>query len=212
MMPAKPPKVKRKKKTHKKGAFLLFILIGFGLGAFFLFREEIIGLFQPGETEKLPPAAHYRTIVLYFSDGDGEFLVPEKERIEKKKSVDQEAKEIIERLIRGPKGKATPTLPAQTRLLNVHVGNDGVAKVSFSKALRTEHPGGSSAEMITVYSIVNSLIANFPEVSRVQILIEGSEIETLTGHLSLRRPLQRKPDLIRELNGAQARPGKGAEG
>jgi spore germination protein GerM len=72
-----------------------------------------------------------------------------------------------------------------------------VAKVNFSLALSKDHPGGSSAEMMTVYSIVNSLALNFPQIKRVQILIDGKSIETITGHLSLRQPISPKPHLIK---------------
>jgi hypothetical protein len=46
---------------------------------------------------------------------------------------------------------------------------------------------------LTVYSIVNSLTANFPAVKRVQILVEDKPVSTLSGHIDLSRPLL--PDL-----------------
>ena len=51
-------------------------------------------------------------------------------------------------------------------------------------------PGGSEAELLTVYSVVNSLTANFPAVKRVQILIEDRPAPTLAGHVDLTRPLR----------------------
>jgi hypothetical protein len=36
---------------------------------------------------------------------------------------------------------------------------------------------------------MQTLMANVPEINRVQILIEGREVETLAGHLDIRRPL-----------------------
>jgi hypothetical protein len=51
--------------------------------------------------------------------------------------------------------------------------------------------------MMTVYSIVNSLTLNFPQIKRVQILIEGKSIETIAGHLSLKQPISSKADLIK---------------
>ena len=38
------------------------------------------------------------------------------------------------------------------------------------------HPGGSTAELLTVYALVNSLTANLPTIRRVQILIDGQEV------------------------------------
>jgi spore germination protein GerM len=75
--------------------------------------------------------------------------------------------------------------------------NGEKVRVNFNSALTKNHPGGSSAELMTVYSIVNTLTLNFPQIKRVQILIDGKPIETIAGHLSLREPLSPKPDLIK---------------
>jgi len=136
-------------------------------------------------------------IALYFSDQEGEHLVGEKREILKREDVEEEAKDVITGLIKGPRGKLIPTLPPQTKLLGLELGENGVAKVNFDKALSKGHPGGSSAEIMTVYSIVNSLTLNFPRIKRVQILIEGKAAETIARHLSLGRAISPKPDLIR---------------
>ena len=45
---------------------------------------------------------------------------------------------------------------------------------------------------------MNAVTANLPSVQRVQILIEGREVDTLAGHVDLRRPLERDRNLVRE--------------
>jgi spore germination protein GerM len=193
-------KQKRKKKSHKKnriGKILFFlILIGILVTLFFLFRQEIFDSVKPW-FEKRGILREKRGILLYFSDGESEYLIGEKREILKRDEVEEEAKDAINELIKGPKGKLIPTLPPQTKLLGLELGEDGVAKVNFNKALSKDHPGGSSAEMMTLYSIVNSLTLNFSQIKRVQILIEGKAVETIAGHLSLRQPILPKPDLIR---------------
>jgi len=193
-------KQKRKKKSHKKnriGKILFFlILIGILVTLFFLFRQEIFDSVKPW-FEKRGILREKRGILLYFSDGESEYLIGEKREILKRDEVEEEAKDAINELIKGPKGKVIPTLPPQTKLLGLELGEDGVAKVNFNKALSKDHPGGSSAEMMTLYSIVNSLTLNFSQIKRVQILIEGKAVETIAGHLSLRQPVLPKPDLIR---------------
>jgi hypothetical protein len=52
--------------------------------------------------------------------------------------------------------------------------------------------------MMTLYSIVNSLAFNFPQIKQVQILIEGEKSQTIAGHLSLEDPIFSKPDLIKK--------------
>ncbi len=191
---------KRKKKTAKKGrgGKILFLLILIGIIAliFYLFRQDIINLLKP-RLEKWSLMEKKKEVLLYFSDPEGEYLIGEKRKILKKNEVKQEAKETIIELIKGPKGKLIPTLPPRTKLLTLQINDAGVAKVNFNPALSKDHPGGSSAEMMTVYSIVNSLALNFPQIKRVQILIDGKPIETIAGHLSLRQPISPKSDLIK---------------
>lgn len=193
-------KQKRKKKSHKKGrigkTLFFLILIGILVTLFFLFRQEISDSVKPW-FEKRGILREKRGILLYFSDGESEYLIGEKREILKRDEVEEEAKDAINELIKGPKGKLISTLPPQTKLLGLELGEDGVAKVNFNKALSKDHPGGSSAEMMTLYSIVNSLTLNFSQIKRVQILIEGKAVETIAGHLSLRQPVLPKPDLIR---------------
>jgi spore germination protein GerM len=160
------------------------------------FRQEILEALKP-RVEKRVLLKEMREITLYFSDEEGEYLVGEKREILKKRVEKEEAKETILELIKGPKGKLVPTLPPRTRLLTFQIKDAGVAEVDFNPALSRDHPGGSSAEMMTVYSIVNSLSLNFPQIKRVQILIDGKPIETITGHLSLKKPVSPKLDLIR---------------
>ena len=193
-------KQKRKKKSHKKGrtgkVLFLLVIIGIGFSILFLFHQEIFDSIKPW-FGKRGILREKKGILLYFSDNEGEYLIGEKREILKRDEVEEEAEETVNELIKGPKGKLIPTLPPETKLLDLELGEDGVAKVNFSNALSKDHPGGSSAEMMTLYSIVNSLTLNFPQIKRVQILIEGKAVETIAGHLSLKKPISPNPDLIR---------------
>ena len=191
-------KSKRKKRSSKKGSggkiFFLLTLIGIGLIVFF--HQQIYDSIKP-LLERRRILSEKKEVLLHFSDSEGEYLIGEKRKILGKNEAEEEAKETIVELIKGPKGKLIPTLPPRSRLLTLKISDAGVAKVNFNAALSRDHPGGSSAEMMTVYSIVNSLALNFPRIKRVQILIDGKPIETITGHLSLRQSIPPKPDLIK---------------
>jgi spore germination protein GerM len=193
-------KPKRKKRNPKKGRGdkILFLLILIGIIAliFYLFRQDIIHSLKPW-LEQWSFMEKKKEVLLYFSDSEGEYLIGEKRKILKKRDVKEEAKEMINELINGPDGKLVPTLPPRTKLLNLRINEAGLARVNFSQALSKDHPRGSTAEMMTVYSIVNSLTLNFPQIKRVQILIDGKPVETIAGHLSLRQPIFPKPDLIK---------------
>jgi len=198
-------KKKGQRKSRKKGGagkfFLFLIIIGVGLFWAYQFRQEIFDSLKPlleKKPEKKTAVKEKKIVTLYFSEEEGEYLVGEKREIPKKESVEEEAKEAIIELIRGPRGELIPTLPSQTELLGLQLDQRGLARVNFNRALTKNHPGGSSAEMMTVYSVVNSLTSNFPNIKRVQFLVEGKQVETIAGHLSLRQSVPPKPDLIKK--------------
>lgn len=107
------------------------------------------------------------------------------------------ARSTLQELCRGPAPGSglTPTIPPGAVIRDINIKN-GLAIVNFSRELKTKHLGGSSGELLTVYSIVNTL-TQFPSVHRVQLLVEGERLETLTGHLDISQPLERDSSLIR---------------
>jgi hypothetical protein len=72
----------------------------------------------------------------------------------------------------------------------VFLAKSGEIYVDLSAELQKNHPGGTTNELLTVYSLVSALTSNLPAVTTVQILIDGREVDTLAGHLDLRRPIE----------------------
>lgn len=135
------------------------------------------------------PEQPRRAVHLFFV-GEGGTLVEEERLISPRPTVAEEAKEVLTELIRGPVADHFPTIPEGTKLLALFIDMEGTAYVDFDLTLQVDHPGGSLGELLTVYSIVDTLGLNFSEIKLVQILMEGEETPTLTGHLDLRRPLK----------------------
>jgi hypothetical protein len=71
----------------------------------------------------------------------------------------------------------------------IYFTSKGDAYVDLSRDIITGHPGGSLNEALTVYTIVSALTANVREITAVQILVDGKQIDTLAGHIDLRQPL-----------------------
>ena len=55
---------------------------------------------------------------------------------------------------------------------------------------------GIASETLAIYSVVDSLAANLPEVKRVQFLVQGQEVDTLDGHADLTSPYAPDPSWI----------------
>ena len=71
------------------------------------------------------------------------------------------------------------------------LSDSGRAYVDLSHEVMAAHTGGASNELLTVYTIVDALTSNLPAISMVQILVDGKQVETLAGHVDLRRPIAR---------------------
>jgi germination protein M len=146
-----------------------------------------------GDQEAAPPVERQINVKLFFQAADRSGLVIEEREVALAPELSRQVRTVVEELSRGSRIGLQPTLPSATRVLDVFVSARGVAYVDLSKEVAQEHPGGSEAELITVYSVVNSLTANFPAIKRVQILVEDRPTPTLAGHVDLTRPLT--PDL-----------------
>jgi len=139
------------------------------------------------------PAGPERKIkaTLYYISEDGLSLPAVQREVAFADSIEEQARRIIEaQLGQAPAPYASP-VPGGTALRALFVGQRGEAFVDLSGDVRAKHPGGSLYELFTVYSIVNALTVNLPAITRVQILINGKEADTLAGHIDLRHPLQK---------------------
>lgn len=132
-------------------------------------------------------------ITIYFSDNEAMYLVPETRKVELENKLVEEA--IVEELIKGPeKDDHFNTIPEETKLLSVKV-EDNTVYVDFSKEFKENHTGGSTGEIMTIYSVVNSL-TELESIDKVVFLIEGQKEKTLSGHLIFDEPFYRDEALI----------------
>jgi len=146
------------------------------------------------EAEAAAPEVERKiNVKLFFQAADRPGLVIEERAVAFSIDLSRQLRGVVEELVRGSKIGLGPTLSPDTKVLDVFVTPGGVAYVDLSKEAATGHPGGSEAELMTVYSVVNSLTTSFPAVRRVQILVEDRPAETLNGHVDLTRPL--RPDM-----------------
>jgi spore germination protein GerM len=126
---------------------------------------------------------------LYFADPRNPYLVAEARVVANPGDPAALGRRLIAALIDGPSEGNYPTIPKGTRLRSFFLLADGTAVVDFTPQFRENHPGSCRMEQLTLFSIVNSLILNVPEIRRVKILIDGAEAQTLAGHLALDFPL-----------------------
>jgi spore germination protein GerM len=144
------------------------------------------------------PAAGPRIkATLYFVAADGQRLAGVQQEVPLAEGTVAQARALVTALLSTvPAEPLARTIPEGTTLRGVYVSDQQELFVDLDATIRTKHPGGSMQELLTVYSIVDTLLVNLPTVSAVQILIDGREADTLAGHVDLRRPLRKNESLI----------------
>ncbi len=157
-----------------------------------IYKEDII-LVQPDPK----PPTNAQNIVLYFADGNGQGLVAENRKIEISNNVPLE-RYVIEELIKGPKNtNNVPTVPPETKINDIKT-KDGVCQIDLSAEFKSKHAGGSTGEIFTIYSIVNSLTELSPKIKNVTFLIDGKKQIEYKGHIDFSLLFERDESLLAE--------------
>jgi len=154
----------------------------------------------PAVAEKHPdtPERQVRSqVFLYFCSRDGDFLMSEERTVTHSDDPVGLGRQIVKAIIEGPREGLVRTIPQESGLNAFFIADGGVAYADFNEALRENHPGGVQTEIMSIYSIVNSLVLNVPEIKQVKILIGGREAATLAGHIDLRLPYRADMKLVR---------------
>jgi hypothetical protein len=139
------------------------------------------------------PSAPERRInaTLYYISEDGLSLPGIQREILFAEPIVEQARRIVEAQLAEAPPPYVSSIPPGTALRALFIGERGEAFVDLSADVRSKHPGGALDELFTTYAIVNALTVNLPAITRVQILIDGKEADTLAGHVDLRHPLQK---------------------
>jgi len=193
----RPSKRKKKKgNTLRYLTFVIVIVAVSGLGVFFYTNQTFdVSTLLPllGKIKGQAPVGSF-TATLCFGDERGEFLIREHRIITSGQTPDKKAESLLQELLKGPLTKGTRTVPLKTRLRGASFDR-GILTADFSPDLQQQHPGGSASEILTVYSVVNTLTLNVPEIKQVVLLVDGKKIDSIAGHIDCRQPISPRPEL-----------------
>jgi spore germination protein GerM len=145
-----------------------------------------------------PPEAERKiTATLYYVTDDGGQLTGVQREVPFGEPAPDQARRIVDAQLAAVAEPLVSAVPAGTTLRSLYITDKGDAFVDLSGEVRTKHSGGALDELLTVYTIVNVLTVNLPAIQRVQILIDGKEVDTLAGHVDLRHPFQKQLGWVR---------------
>lgn len=134
-------------------------------------------------------------ISLYFADKDARGLQLEKRTVARNDKEPVEKIAIAE-LMRGSLSDGQKLIPSEAKLISTEV-KDGVCFVNFSKEFSEKRTAGSSAELLTIYSVVNTL-TELENINKVQFLIEGQKIDSY-GNMVFDEPFIKNEELINKI-------------
>jgi hypothetical protein len=96
------------------------------------------------------------------------------------------AREILRALVARYQAKDSPhPLPSGADVKDVYLVNDNTAVIDINSVFAEAHRSGILVEELTIASMIQTLAANEPGITRVKFLVDGRERDTLAGHADL---------------------------
>jgi len=170
---------------------LLVVAAALGLYAWYLHRK-VTGdeerLRQEQQQVASPASGPQATVTLYLASDANATLSKKAISIPLPAERSEQARAILRALFGTYLHSGSPhPIGAGADVRDVYLLSDGSAVVDTNEAFAEAHPSGVLAEELTITSIVATLNANDPKITRVKIIVNGAERETLAGHADLRR-------------------------
>lgn len=133
-------------------------------------------------------------LTVYNATKDGLYVMPEQHVVPANEQPAQTAMEI---LTAGTKNvDLVSVMPAGTKLRHISI-KDRIAYVDFNDKLIKNNTGGSASERLLVAAIINTL-TEFHDVEKVRIMVDGKNIDTISGHMDISEPLSRSEKIIKK--------------
>jgi hypothetical protein len=134
-----------------------------------------------------PPAAGpTEQATLYVAYDDAGALRPRSARIPLPAGRQERAEELLRALLDVYLDKSSPhVLGPGSEIRDVYLVDPGLAVIDLNAAFANGHRSGVLVEELTLASLVQTLSTNVPGITRIRILVDGKERDTLAGHVDL---------------------------
>ena len=169
--------------------FLLVIAAGLGWYAYHLRNRVTLEEQRLARQPKgVLPASGPTTLVTFYLPSDADSgLRRLQENVPLPEERSERARALLRALFAKYPARQQSTASSESDVRDVFLLGTDTAVVDTNASFADSHPSGVLAEELTVASIVATLNANYPQVVRVKILVDGKERETLAGHVDLKR-------------------------
>lgn len=138
-----------------------------------------------------------RPVTLFF-EGPDMLLVRETRNVALPENPAGALSVVARELLKGSANAGVPHIfPRDTVVRAAFLLPDGTAFVDLGGPTLTQGwATGSHEELMAIYSVVQTVTADFPEAKRVRILVDGEPAETLAGHVNLEHALTPMPGFV----------------
>lgn len=168
----------------------LLLLVAAGM-SFYLWRlrtrevQRPLGSDMPQQIAP-PPAGPVEQVTVWVAYDNPGRLGTESISIPVSSERQQRAEEVLRGLLQLYAGKNSPhPLQAGAEIHNVFLVDRGMAIIDVNAALADGQISGVLAEELTIASIIQTLTANIPGITRAKFLVDGKERESLAGHADI---------------------------
>jgi len=152
-------------------------------------RKTVVGapVASVDTTPLAPPVSGpMERVTLFIAHDEDGTLRPESAQIPMPSDRQQRAEELLRTLVsRYLEKNSTHPLGAGAEVRSVFLVDPGGAVIDVNSAFADTHRSGVLVEVLTVASLIHTVAANVPGISRVRILVDGKARETLAGHADL---------------------------
>jgi hypothetical protein len=174
---------------HLQITFALLVVGVFFMAAYVLnLKDKAAASLNHEESRPVaPPIANPpEPLILYVAYDDEGVLLKRTVMAPLPTEVTARAREVLRALLSQYLEKSSPhPIGEGSDVKEVFLVKPTLAVVDMNAAFADRHRSGVWEEALTVDSMVATLAANVPGITKVKILIEGQERETLAGHADL---------------------------
>lgn len=173
---------KKRPKTWLYAIFMLAILCTGVLTSLFYLRPQFLWNTSSESGGELSESEfdNKRSLTIYFPE-NGE-LTPTKTKPSLKLTRTGVAEDVAKEYLK----------QYNSQLNNCFLSTRGVAYLDISEDLRKNFSGSVIDEYLFIMGLLKSLKENISGIKSIRILIDGSEIESLGGHIDLTYPIREK--------------------
>jgi len=146
-------------------------------------RNEAAASAQPVAPPVTGPTEQVMLYVAYDDDGS---LRARAAHIPLPAGRQQRAEELLRALLNVYFDKDSPhPLGTGSEIRGVYLVDPGLAVIDLNSAFADQHRSGVLVEELTIASLIQTVTANIPGITRAKILVNGEERDTLAGHADL---------------------------